>query len=665
MSIAFQIGQLLFFLLLFSATFIFVVKGKGKGDWRSTLEKLVGDIQNDFRHIFANRIFTRLDSINNRYEQHWERNRYVLRAADEHHRVSTELYADLYKRLIDSLRESQELGKRITLTFQEMDAFVQQCSILHLVREAIRVELKKSRLDDASNQVEQLGKVIGRSREIIDHIKDVPVELQRRMNKLRKGIKLCLLENIDVVESVKEERIKIHLRNLARILEKREEFSVELAKIVQCVDVPQADKLTLSEMHNWLIKSEEELDNARAEFRALNQAFSDLTLMEKQVQSWYAKYEAVKEKDLFEGMIVEDLEKRVVALKELWQGYEQDIRRVEETSFEDRKQRMKFVLDEVERFDQDINFVGTCRTGVEDRLKWLQKMGDINEWIKKTTSLCPFTVTYNESESVAQLFEKAILGWDNPRPYEDVEAFVEHAKRMEEEIDRCRGGISTLKERYRLVKHIENFHSTLKDGLLKQQTSATLVLYQYVFEELQVKTIEWGPFEELLEQIDILLQDNPVASAQRHDPIDEENIQSIYEQVESFKSDWEQALLAIQENYKLLQSMLRKDLELMGTQWLKFMFSIRDTEPGSYISPYNEIDIAQPTGKLHDVLNNDGFHKRIAELDDTEMVAYHRELSRLSENMNEAIDKAEQLAIKQRGEGYSAPVNTVSASASG
>ena len=220
------------------------------------------------------------------------------------------------------------------------------------------------------------------------------------------------------------------------------------------------------------------------------------------------------------------------------------------------------------------------------------------------------------------------------------------------------GGNKYTQRKYRLVKRIEDFHSTLKDGLLKQQTSAALLLYHYVIEELNVDAVEWKPFEELLEQIEILLQDNPVASAQRHDPIPEEHIRAIYEQVETFRVEWEQALLAVQENYKLIQSMLRKDVELMGTQWLKFMYSIQDVEGSGVIAPYDSISLAQPTGQLRSLLHRDGFYKSVANLEDNDLVIYHRELSQLTQNMHEAIDKAERFAIKQKGIQYSAQIET-------
>ena len=406
----------------------------------------MSDARNEFRHVFEKRIFDRLDSLNSKYENLWKRNQNVLLAADENERVATELYEGLYRQLSLSVGEWQELGKGIVNLFQDVDTSIQNGTTGALMIEAARVELRQSRLDEAARRINRLETVINTSKDIYKQIKRVPANVQTRMDGLRKGIKQCLLEHIDVVEAVKEKRITRHLRHLAKLLEEREAYAENLSEIVESALISREDKEELSRIHLWLKKADEQLNDARAEFRALNQAFSELSLMEKQVHVWHSKYEHANGTELFDAMIIHDLEKRVVALRELWQGYEQDIRTVDEPLFEDRKQRVQFILDEVERFDQDINFVNTCRTGIEDRLNWLKKMGSMDEWISKTATLSPFTVAFNLAEPAARQYEKALITWDNPRPYQDVHAFVTHAKRMEEEIEQCGGAINTLKE---------------------------------------------------------------------------------------------------------------------------------------------------------------------------------------------------------------------------
>ena len=650
MSIALQIGQLLFVLSLLSAVFILVARGRTNSRWPGSLQTLFEDAYADVKHLFAFRIFKRLDDLNNQYEALWKNNQDVLRAVNEYDRVPTSLYSGLYDQLTETVHEGRGLGKDIALIFQETDASIQHYSLFKLAIESVNVELKRSRLELAAGRIKRLEHVMQSSRDIYEHIKRVPADVELRMERLRKSIKQCLLENIDVVEAVKEHRIKKHLKRLATILEEREVFARQLSEIVKNDVITREDRDSLSRIHNWLLTTEKDISNARAEFRSLNQAFTTLSLMEQQIQSWYDRYDGSTGTDMFEEVVINDLEKRVVALKELWQGYEQDIQHVDEPTFEDRNQRVQFILDEVERFDQDINVVNTCRAGIEDRLSEVQKLGGLNDWIDKMASMCPFTIEFDQSDAAARVYEKAIIQWDNPRPYLNVPSFVDHAKRVEEEIARYGTAIYSIKDRFRHVKSIEAFHSTLKDGLLKQQTSAALVLYQYAKEELNIETIEWNAFDQLIQEVELLLQDNPVASAQRHDPISEELIPGISEEVEQFKVKWEHAFLAIQENYKLLQSMLRKDIELMGTQWITFMYNIQDVGQDGYIAPFSDIPIAEPTKVLHSLLNTDGFHESVANLEDAHIVAFHRELCRLSVSMNEAVDRAERIAMNQKKE---------------
>jgi|GEM_PF-4274826 len=646
MSVVLQIGQIAFFFLLFAAAFIFISR---ETDWLGPLNKVIESIENDFRHIIGKRIFERLDHLNNRYEKVWNSNKHLIPLADESERVDSVLYEELYDRLAHSVEKWKELGREVVEIFQEMDTFIHESSIPHLLAEAVKVAVRRSRLDGAALRIDRLQKVIGSSTETYEQIKRIPARVDENMEALKKDIRDCLLENIEVVESVKGERIEGHLRKLSKILKEREPMAERLEEIVQNKADSRADKEMLSTIHVWLLLASEEISNARAEFRIANQTFSELTLMEKQVRAWYTTYGDSKEAGLFEGMIIDDLEKRVVALKELWEVYENDFIERNQFKIEDRTQRIHFILDEVERFDQDINFVNASRSSVEKRLNPLQQMDDINHWVMKTSNMCPFTVQFDRSTLAANQYEKALIGWDNPRPYDNVQAFVEHAKRMEQDIEEYSSAISALKENYRFVKNIEGFHSVLKNGLLKKCTSAVLEFYQYANQEPQIDMIEWEPFEQLLAHVELLLQDNPIASAQRHDPISEEQIPDIHSRVEKFKLEWEQALGAIQENYALIQRILQKDIELMGTQWLEFVYSIQGSGGGGFIFPYHVIPIPEPNGKLTSVISLSGFQTTISTLNDADLIACHQEVRMLSRSIMRASEKAERILIKHRG----------------
>lgn len=646
MSVVLQIGQIAFFFLLFAVAFIFISR---ETDWLGPLNKVLESIKHDLRHSIEKRIFERLDHLNNRYEKVWNNNKHLLPLADESEQVHSVLYEELYGRLNQSTEKWKELGREIVDIFQEMDTNIHESSIRHLLVEAVKVKVRKSRLDDAALRIDRLQKVIGVCTDTYEQIKRIPTRVEGTMEALKKDIRECLLENIEVVESVKGERIESHLRKLSQILKEREPMAQRLDEIVQNKADTRADKEMLSTIHVWLVLASEEISTARAEFRVANQTFSELTLMEKQVRAWHASYGTIKGSDLFEGMVIEDLEKRVVALKELWEVYEHDFIERNQFKIEDRTHRIHFILDEVERFDQDINFVNTSRSSVEKKLNPLQKMDDINHWVTKTSTLCPFTVQFDRSTFAANQFEKALIGWDNPRPYDNVQAFVEHAKRMEQDVEEYSSAISALKETYRFVKDIEALHSILKNGLLKKCTSAVLEFYQYSNQEPIIDVIEWEPFEELLGQVELLLQDNPIASAQRHDPIPEERIPDIHAQVEQFKLEWEQALGAIQENYALIQSILRKDIELMGAQWLEFVYSIQGTGGGGFIFPYHVISIPEPNGKLASVINLSGFQTTLSTLEDADLIACHQEVRTLSRSIMKASEKAERILIKHRG----------------
>ena len=643
MSVVLQIGQIAFFFLLFTAAFIFISR---ETDWLGPLNKVLESIENDFRRIIEKRIFERLDHLNNRYEKVWNSNKYLFPLADESERVYSVLYEELYGRLADSIEKWKELGREVVDIFQEMDTYIQESSIPYLLFEAAKVEVRRSRLDDAALRIDRLQKVIGISTDTYEQIKRIPARVEENMEALKKDIKECLLENIDVVESVKGERIESHLRKLSKIVKERELMAERLGEIIQNKAYSRADKEMLSTIHVWLVLASEEISDARAEFRVANQTFSELTLMEKHVRTWYTTYGNNKAGELFEGMIIDDLEKRVVALKELWEVYEHDFVEQNQFKIEDRTQRIHFILDEVERFDQDINFANASRSNVEKKLNPIQKVEDINHWMMKTGNMCPFTIQFDQSISAANQYEKALIGWDNPRPYDNVQAFVEHAKRMEQDVEEYSSAISSLKEIYRYVKDIEGFHNVLKNGLLKKCTSSALQFYQYANQESAIGLIEWDPFEQLLGQVELLLQDNPIAAAQRHDPIPEERIGDIHAEVEKFKLEWEQALGAIHENYALIQSILRKDIELLGTQWLEFNYSIQGTGRGGAIFPYHVIPIPEPKGKLASVINLNGFQTALSTLDDVDLIACHQEVRQLSRSITKASEKAERIAIK-------------------
>ena len=144
----------------------------------------------------------------------------------------------------------------------------------------------------------------------------IPSSIQKSLEDLKKDIRKCLLTHIDVIESVKGERVEGHLRRLASVLTDREVLADRVNEIINGT-VSKSEKVELSGIHLWLLQAEEDIQTANQEFLNVSKTITDLSEMEEQVQAWHKTYGAVRGRDLFDGIIVEDLEKRIVALKEL------------------------------------------------------------------------------------------------------------------------------------------------------------------------------------------------------------------------------------------------------------------------------------------------------------------------------------------------------------
>ena len=604
-------------------------------------------IRNDVRMVFERVIFRRLDSLNEQYEKLWNLNQYLLPAAAEEERVHTSLYSDLYDVMGDAVTEWQEIAKNITHIFQETDAYVQQCSLPELCMEAAKVAVKRSRLDESVKFIQQLKQVIDVCTEAHEQIERIPMGIQQGLASLKKDIKRCLLEHIDVVESVKGQRIEGHLRRLAVILNEREVLASRVEEIMPRT-ITKKEKEELSGVHIWLLTADEDIEGASQAFRAVNQTISGLSEMEKQVQFWYSIYGLVRSNEVIEGLAVQDLEKRMVALKELWQGYEGEFKEFNEAGFEGRKDRLQFLVDEVERFDQDVNLVKTCRSDVEAHLTRISEMGEISNWVNKVLEISPFAIDYAHIEEAVTQYEKALIGWDNPRPYPDVQAFVEHTKRMEDEVQQFGDVFATVKENYRHVKNIDTFYSALKEGQLKQQSTAALYLYEYVNDHTDVELVEWETFERELEAVDGLLKDNPVAYARRHDPVPADEIKMLHKEVDRFKIEWQQSLKSIQSYYSRIRGVLQQEVWRMGNAWNEFIASIQTPDGKDVVFPYHVIPLPEPKDKVATMLNQGLHHSVVTELRDADLVACHRALYLLSKERKQAEEQAQSIFVKRR-----------------
>ena len=275
-------------------------------------------------------------------------------------------------------------------------------------------------------------------------------------------------------------------------------------------------------------------------------------------------------------------------------------------------------------------------------------MGEISNWIDKTADLSPFRIGFDRIEEATNLYEKALLGWDNPRPYTDVQAFMEHAKRMEKEIDGFGDTFSSVKENYRLVKNIERFNGSLKKGLLKNKSKAVLQLYQYVNEESVTGVPEWKAFEEVIEQVDLLRQDNPIAKACRHDPIPDDTIRALYKDVDRFKIEWEQALEAIKVHHDQIRNVLQEDAVSMGKAWKDFALSIQTQDGRGVVFPYHVIPVPEPQGRVASLLGQGELPEHVLSLADMDLVQCHKALLEISKERKEAEEKAQGVFIKRR-----------------
>ena len=479
---------------------------------------------------------------------------------------------------------------------------------------------------------------------ILSKIEQVPVEVQDSIVEVIETVVQCLSHHAVAINGIEEGKIKSYAASLETLEKKLEQGLSEVSSLKESPLRLDAMR-RVSEIDIWLNEKKIEVTQAVEHIQRTETAFESLRKVSGGVFKWCTENGAHQAARMFGRIEVTSLNVNKEDVLNLWANYVRDYSTLTESDLEQARERVDYIWNKIDQLDTTRWRLFGTEKRIEKGIEDIREKNRIAKWIQEIGAQPPFAFDFGQTLGQEEEYIMHLLEWQKTTLFDSVEAYEEHAERMESSIAAFKRVLAQMENKHRQALEMIQFYANMNREEVEEEISEVKSLYRHVCSHMQQADLHIEDVDLIARRIRKLLNENLFTAAANLKSISEDQIIAFYTRYDPFKRHWEETIEALAKIHRFARKKLLAEMESIDKKLTGFYDGISSGNDEDVEFPYSLLDVPLFPDGVREMFD-EPVDSRGAEHNTIQLIEWHQEMIRMLSAVDDMMISMSDYAAK-------------------